>query len=121
MEPARPWTRRIVDPLNSFAWFTMDALWMCRLESPAYVFAGLTVVTGIWLVVLGWHKGRGARFADLGLNCWIIMNTVWLVLDLNEQPTPLAFAVPVAILGAVLLAAAAWYSGDFRRLRIGDR
>jgi hypothetical protein len=121
MEPTPPFSKRVVDPLNSFAWFTMDALWMCKLAWPAYAFAGVTVVTGVWLLVLGWRGRRGLVFADLGLNCWIVMNTVWLVADLNGQPTPLAVAVPVAVLGAVFLAAAAWYSQDFRRLRIHGR
>ena len=121
MEAPAPFAKRVVDPLNSFAWFTMDALWMCRLEWPAYVFTGLTVVTGVWLLALGWRQGRGVLLADLGLNCWIAMNTVWLVSDLNGRPTPAAFAVPLALLGAAFLAAAAWYSQDFSRLRIRGR
>ena len=120
-ETAPSFAKRVVDPLNSVAWFTMDALWMCRLAWPAYAFAGLTVVTGVWLLVLGWRQRRGVLLADLGLNCWIAMNTVWLVSDLNGRPTPLAFAVPLAVLGAAFLAAAAWYSQDFRRLRIRGR
>jgi hypothetical protein len=121
MEPTPSFAKRVVDPLNSVAWFTMDALWMFHLEWPAYVFAGLTVVTGLWLLALGWREGRGVLLADLGLNCWIAMNTVWLVSDLNGHPTPLAFAVPAVALGAIFLAAAAWHSQDFRRLRIRGR
>ena len=121
MEPARPFSKRVVDPLNTAAWFAMDALWMCKQEWPAYAFAALTVVTGVWLLVLGWRGGRGLLYADLGLNCWIVMNTVWLVADLNNRPTPLAFAVPVAVLGAAFLAAAARHSQDFGRLRIRGR
>lgn len=121
MEPTPSFAKRVVDPLNSIAWFSMDALWMARLEWPAYVTAGLTVVTGVWLLVLGWRQGRGVLFADLGLNCWIAMNTVWLVSDLNGYSTPLALAGPVAVLGAVFLALAAWHSQDVRRLRIHGR
>lgn len=121
VESTPSFSKRVIDPLNSFAWFTMDALWMCRLEWSAYAFAGLTVVTGVWLLALGWRERRGVLFADLGLNCWIAMNTVWLVADLNSRPAPLAFAVPLAVLGAVFLAAAAWRSQDFRRLRIRGR
>ena len=84
-------------------------------------FAGLTVVTGVWMLVLGWRVGRGVVLADLGLNCWIAMNTVWLVADLNSQSPPLVFAVPLAILGAGFLAAATWRSQDYRRLRIRGR
>ena len=94
---------------------------MLRLAWPAYVFAGLTVVTGVWMLLFGWRQRRGVLLADLGLNCWIAMNAVWLVSDLNGRPTPLALAVPLALVGAAFLAAAAWYSQDFRRLRIRGR
>jgi hypothetical protein len=114
-------SKRIADPLNSLAWFTMDALWMCRLEWPAYAFTVVTVATGIWLLVLGWREGWGVLLAHLGLNCWIAMNAIWLVSDLNDQPTPLGIAVPLALVGGALLAAAAWHSGDIRRVRIDGR
>jgi hypothetical protein len=116
-----PLSRRLADPLNSLSWFTMDALWMCRLEWPAYAFTGLTVATGLWLLALAGRRDRGEMLAILGLNCWIAMNTLWLIADLNNRPTPLSLAVPVALLGGVLLAAAAWHSGDIRRVRIRGR
>ena len=118
---SRSFAKRVVDPVNSVTWFLMDALWMCKLAWPAYAFAALTVVTGLWLLALGWRQKRGLLFADLGLNCWIAMNAVWMVADLNERPTPLGVAVPLAAVGAVFLAAAAWYSQDIRRLRIRGR
>lgn len=121
MEPTPPFSRRVIDPLNSFAWFAMDALWMVQLAGPAYVAAVLTVVTGVWLHAAGWREGRAAVLADLGLNCWIAMNTVWLVSDLNGYKPDLAVVVPVAILGAIFLLVAAWYSQDVRRLRIRGR
>ncbi|WP_439623796.1 hypothetical protein [Gemmata sp.] len=99
----------------------MDALWMCKLAWPAYAFAALTVVTGVWFLVLGWRQKRGTRLADLGLNCWIVMNTVWLVADLTGRATPLAFTVPLAFLGAAFIATAAWKAQDIRRLRVRGR
>lgn len=121
-EPSpRSFAKRVIDPVNSITWFLMDALWMCKLAWLAYAFAALTVVTGVWLLVLGWRQKRGLLFADLGLNCWIAMNTVWLVTDLNGQPTPLWIAVPLAVVGALFLAVAAWYAQDVRRLRIYGR
>lgn len=121
MEPCGDFAKRVVDPLNSLAWFAMDALWMCHLAWPAYALAALTVVTGIWLLVLGWREGGDVLFANLGLNCWLVMNTVWLVADLNGYPTPLEVGVPLALLGAIFLGLAAWYAQDFRRLRIRGR
>lgn len=120
-EPARSFAKRVVDPLNSVVWFTMDTLWMCKLTWPAYIFAGLTVVTGIWLLVLGWRQKRGVLYAELGLNCWIAMNAVWLVTDLSGVPTPLEITVPLAVVGAAFITAAAWHAQDVRRLRIYGR
>jgi len=121
-EPApSSFAKRVVDPLNSVTWFTMDAFWMCKLEWPAYVFTAMTVVTGFWLLILGWRQKRGVLLADLGLNCWIAMNAVWLVSDLSGRPTPLGITVPLALVGAAFIAVAAWHSQDFRRLRINGR
>jgi hypothetical protein len=120
-EPTRVLSKPVIDPLNTAAWFTMDALWLTRLAWPAYAAAALTVVTGVLLLILAWREGRGAVFADLALNCWIVLNTVWLVHDLNGQETPRAFVAVVALLGAVLIIAAARHSEDLRRLRIFRR
>jgi hypothetical protein len=120
-QPAKSFAMRVVDPLNSIAWFTMDALWMCKLEWPAYTFAGFTAVTGVWLLAAGWRESRRTLLADLGLNCWIAMNTIWLVTDLSGRPTPLAVTVPLAVLGALFIALATRSSQDVRRLRIRGR
>jgi len=120
-EPGPSFAKRVVDPLNSVTWFTMDALWMCKLAWPAYTFAALTVVTGLWLLVFGWRRKRGVLFADLGLNCWIAMNTVWLVADLSGRQTPFEVTVPLAVVGAAFIAVAACCGQDVGPLRIHGR
>lgn len=120
-EPAPSFARRVVDPVNSVVWFAMDACWMGKLEWPAYAFAALAVGTGVWLLLLGRRQERGVLFADLGLSCWIAMNTIWLVSDLNSRPTPFAVTVPLAALGAVFIGIAVWRAEDVRRLRLGGR
>lgn len=119
--PTPAFSKPVIDPLNTVAWFAMDALWLARLEWPAYAAAVVTVVTGVMLLALGRREGRGELYADLGLNCWIVMNTVWLVHDLNGHETPRAFAAVTGILGVVLIIAAARHSRDIRRLRIFKR
>lgn len=120
-EPTRVFSKAVIDPVNTAAWFTMDALWLAKLAWPAYAAAGLTVVTGVLLLILGRREGRGALYADLGLNCWIVMNTVWLAHDLNGRDTPRAFAAVMGALGATFILAAARHSQDLRRLRIFKR
>lgn len=120
-EPAPSFAKRVVDPLNSIVWFAMDAFWMGKLAWPAYAFAALAVVTGVWLLVLGWRQKRGVLFADLGLNCWIAMNVIWMAADLNSRPTPFWVTVPLTVLGAAFIAVAAWRAQDFSRLRLGRR
>ena len=123
MEAERPrlFSKPVIDPLNTITWFAMDALWIAQLDWPAYVAAALTVVTGVLLLILGWRKGRAELYADLGLNCWIIMNTVWLAYDLNGAKTPRAFALVMGVLGMTFIAAAARHSQDIRRMRILKR
>ena len=119
--PTPVFSKPVIDPLNTVAWFAMDALWLARLEWPAYAAAVVTVVTGVMLLALGRREGRGAVYADLGLNCWIVMNTVWLVHDLNDLETPRAFAAVTGVLGVALIVAATRHSRDVRRLRIFKR
>lgn len=119
--PDRSFAKRVVDPLNSIVWFAMDAFWMCKLSWPAYAFAALAAATGVWLVVLGWRRTRRVPFGDLGLNCWIAMNVIWMASDLNNRPTPLWLAVPLAVIGAAFIAVALRRGQEFRRLRLGDR
>jgi hypothetical protein len=123
MEPEHTpvFSKPVIDPVNTLAWFVMDACWLAKLTWPAYLAAGLTVVTGLVLLVLGRREGRGELYADLGLNCWIVMNTVWLAHDLNGRETPRAFAAVMAALGVGFIVAAARHSRDLRRLRIFPR
>ena len=90
--PTPMFSKAVIDPINTAAWFTMDALWLAKFEWPAYAASALTVLTGVMLLILGRREGRGALYADLGLNCWIVMNTVWLIHDLNDHDTPRSFA-----------------------------
>ncbi len=119
--PVRLFSKAIIDPVNTIAWFAMDALWLGRVEWPAYAAAAAALATGLLLLVLSRRDGRGGVFEALGLNCWIVMNAVWLVHDLNGRETPRAFAAVVGVLGGVFLLAAARHSRDIRRLRILSR
>jgi hypothetical protein len=117
-EPVRGGPRSFIDPANTLVWFTMDALWLAKLTWPAYVAAVLTVATGVWLLGLSRKAGRGAVFADLGMNCWIAMNVIWMAHDLNGHETPRAVAAVLGALGVGFFWAAARTAQDIRRVRI---
>jgi hypothetical protein len=114
-------SKAVIDPINTAAWFTMDALWLAKIEWPAYAATAVTILTGVLLLILGRREGRGALYADLALNCWIVMNSVWLLHDLNDRDTPRAFAAVMGGLGAVFILAAARHSQDLHRVRIFKR
>lgn len=103
MRQAAWFTRRVVDPANSVAWFAMDALWLLQLEWPVYVATGLTLATGAALVFL--NRRRAERLEDdLALNAWMWMNGLWVVSDMGEMPRLQYAAMAAAAIGAVLLA-----------------
>ena len=93
MKPAPSFSRRMVDPVNSFAWFGMDGFWLAQLAWPAYLATGLTLASGACLLLL--NRRRGQRLNDdLALNAWMWMNALWVVSDL----TPGLDGAPVAVL-----------------------
>ena len=51
MKRAAVFSRRVVDPANSVAWYAMDGFWLARLEWPAYVataaVAAAAVLSGV--------------------------------------------------------------------------
>ena len=73
----------MIDPINTVAWFAIDALWFARLPWLAYAAASVTVATGVLLVVFGRREGRGPLLADLGLNCRIAA-AAWHSQDLHR-------------------------------------
>lgn len=127
MKRAAGYSKRVVDPVNSVAWFAMDGLWLAQLEWPAYAATGLTLATGAMLLMLDRRKGPRLD-DDLALNAWMWMNALWVVSDLGEMPMLRYAALAVGGLGAVLLAVAVrpsrGYRGvlhRFRKLRISGR
>lgn len=120
MKRAAWFSRRIVDPANSVAWFVMDALWLANLAWPAYVASGLTLLSGAMLLLL--NRKRAERLDDdLALNAWMWMNALWVISDLGKFPNLRYVAMGVAALGALLLVNAIRPSkrsrGKIRRLK----
>jgi hypothetical protein len=113
-------SRRVVDPVNSVAWYAMDGLWLAQLAWPAYAATASTLATGGMLLLLDRRRGRRLN-DDLALNAWMWMNALWLISDLGERPVLRYVALAIGGLGAVLLANAVrpstGHRGALRRFR----
>ncbi|MDG3005955.1 hypothetical protein [Paludisphaera mucosa] len=91
--------RRLLDPINSLAWFSMDGFWLAKAPWPAYPAMALTLATGGLLLAMSRRRGE-----DLALNAWMWMNALWLISDLGDLPKVRYAAMAVGGLGAILLA-----------------
>lgn len=103
MKRAAMFSRRIVDPVNSVAWFAMDGLWLAELRWPAYLAAAATLATGGMLLALARRRGQRLN-DDLALNSWMWMNACWMASDLGGLPRLRYVAMAIGGVGAVLLA-----------------
>lgn len=103
MKRSAAFSKRIVDPVNSVAWFLMDALWLAQVAWPAYVATAVTLTTGALLLFL--DRRRNQRLNDdLALNAWMWMNALWLISDLGALPRLRYIALGIGGLGAIFLA-----------------
>lgn len=102
MQPPAWYSRRLIDPVNSVAWFAMDALWLAQLAWPAYAATVLTLVTGAALILLD-RRGGSRLDDDLALNAWMWMNAAWAVSDLGGLPMLRYAALAIMAVGALLV------------------
>jgi hypothetical protein len=102
MQPPAKFSRRVVDPVNSLAWFAMDGLWLAQFAWPAYIATGLTLATGGMLVLFD-RRGGSRLDDDLALNAWMWMNAAWVISDLGGLPRLRYFALAIMVVGALLV------------------
>lgn len=102
MQPPAWYSRRLIDPVNSVAWFAMDALWLAQLAWPAYAATVLTLLTGAALILLD-RRGGSRLDDDLALNAWMWMNAAWAVSDLGGMPSLRYAALAIMGVGALLI------------------
>lgn len=119
-KPTAVISRRVVDPVNSVAWFAMDGLWLAQWSGPAHFAAGATLVTGAMLVALDRRSGQRLN-DDLALNGWMWMNACWLVSDLGDEPRLRYVALAIGGVAALLLGNALRPSRRHRKTLRGFR
>ena len=117
-----PLPKETLDTLNSLSWFFMDAFWMMGFVNAAYTCVLPTIISGALLLYI--EKRRSVFLINLAINCWIWMNTVWMISDLHDSNDAMLAARILFSLGVVCIALAAVYSqgltetfSHFRRFR----
>ena len=80
-ENTRPFfiSKDVLDTLNSVFWFGADAFWMLGSINTAIAFMIPTILTGLSLLYI--EKRRPVLFINIAINCWIFMNTMWILTD----------------------------------------
>lgn len=118
-----PIRKEVLDTVNSISWFLLDAFWMLDMRSAAYVFLPPTILTGLFLLYT--DKRRPILFINLAINCWIWMNTLWMLSDMEANSTYLAYARSLFVLGVFFILIAAFTSkslmdtfSHFKRFRV---
>lgn len=118
-----PLSKDALDTVNSLTWFLMDAFWMVGATQIALAFILPTVLTGICLLYT--ERRPTVFWINVAINCWIGMNTFWMLGDLFEMPEALTAARVTFGLGLVAIGIAVKKSEDlretfshFRRFRV---
>lgn len=101
-----------LDTTNSVAWFFMDAFWMLGLSGAGIFFIFPTVLTGLGLLYI---EKRPAVFQiNLAINCWIWMNTMWMLSDSFRLPGLMVYAKAIFAAGVLFIVLALVQSGNIR-------
>lgn len=101
-----------LDTVNSITWFFADALWMLEAHIPATLFIIPTILTGLLLLYI--EKRLPVTFINISINCWIWMNTLWMVSDSYNQPQLLFYSKVLFALGIIFILVSAFASKNLR-------
>jgi hypothetical protein len=107
-----PFSKDALDTVNSLTWFLMDAFWMLGTPNIAFIFVLPTLLSGLGLLYI--EKRRTVFWINLSINCWIWMNTLWMMSDLLQNPEMLLVARGVFALGLLFIIFAVKSSDNLR-------
>lgn len=101
-----------LDTINSVAWFMMDALWMLGLTVAGLFFIFPTVLSGLFLLYV--EKRPAVLKINAAINCWIWMNSMWMISESFGVTELMPYARAMFAAGAAFIIAAAMQSGSVR-------
>lgn len=84
-ENERPsiFSKDVLDTMNSFSWFLMDASWMLEVREVSMAMILPTVISAIFLCMV--EKRRTVTFINIAVLSWICMNVSWMFSDIFTQ------------------------------------
>jgi hypothetical protein len=118
----------LTETIGSVLWFVMDGFWLLNQALPAKAMVLPTLA--INLLIFRFTKRSFSQMSvAAAMNSWLIMNTFWMLGDLDKDLRLVAIARVMFVLGLVLLALAVARDATrpegltkvlahFRRLRI---
>lgn len=122
--PFRPFpiSKEMLDTVNSVCWFLADAFWMIDLLPVGFALMIPTVISGLCLLYV--EKRRPVLLINLAINCWIFMNSLWMISEANLQGSYLTAAKLFFVMGLLCIMGSVWLSkswkdtfSHFRRFR----
>jgi hypothetical protein len=101
----------VLDTVNSFTWFAMDASWMLELSDLSLVMIVPTVASGFLLCFV--EKRANPRLINVAILSWICMNVSWMLSEVFHQPKYLFAGKVFFGVGVVFILLAAARSKGF--------
>ena len=69
-------TKDVLDTVNSFSWFLMDASWMLQIQELSVVMILPTFLSALFLCYI--EKRKSVTYINLAIVSWITMNVCWM-------------------------------------------
>lgn len=118
-----PVSKNILDTANSLFWFAADAAWMLGAVSVGLLCMVPTIVSGLLLLYV--EKRKPVIFINLAINCWIMMNTFWMLSEGQPDGPYSTYSKVFFVLGVLAVFIATLLSksladtfSHFRRFRV---
>jgi hypothetical protein len=91
----------LLDTVNSFSWFFMDASWMLQEKNMALFMTIPTILSGLLLCFI--EKRKSLLFINIAIMSWILMNVSWMLSELLNQTAFLIVAKTLFTTGIILI------------------
>lgn len=125
MENERPFilSKDVLDTINSFSWFFMDAAWMLQVREISIAMILPTMLSAVFLCYI--EKRKISGLINFAILSWICMNVSWMFSELFQNSIHLILAKIFFCVGIIFIIWAIFSSKNlsetfshFRRFRI---